>query len=115
MNTRENLLMLKFYDYKRFPYGFSRSGDFNLIQSAILENNGTLIKALTEGQVSNPSEEDKELINMIARGDISNETARVWLKYLNIKHTKISVSSSVTDKAVVEEADNWVNEEPFDD
>ena len=115
MNTRENLLMLKFYDYKKFPYGFSRSGDFNLSQSGILENNGTLIKALMEDQVSNPNKEDLNLKTMISSGDISNETARVWLKYLGIKHTKISVSSSVTGKAVAEETDNWVNEEPFDE
>ncbi len=115
MNTRENLLMLKFYDYKRFPYGFSRSGDFNLNQSGILEDNGTLIKALMEDQVSNPSEDDLLLKKMITTGDTSNETARVWLKYLGIKHTKISVSSSVVGKAVAEETDNWINEEPFDE
>lgn len=117
MNTRESWLKVKYFDFNKFPYGFSRSGDLNLAQSKILEDYGHLIKALLNNEVSDPTPEDIEIRNLIMSGDgENNEVARAWLKYLNVRHSKISVSSSVSDKER-EEAEtvvDWASDDAFE-
>ena len=102
MDTREYWLSRKFSDNKRFPYGFSKSGDFTLAESALLESNGQLISALLEDQVNNPNATDKKLLKAILSGaaESTNDIARVWLKYQRINHARVSlVTTKVRDES----------------
>ncbi len=83
MNARDFYLSRRFFDDQNFPYGFSRSGDFTVAEVKHLEQYGMLFKALTEGNVLNPSDEDSHFLQVIS-GEIQAETVaeKAWLKYL---------------------------------
>jgi len=83
MQTREYYLSRRFIDNKHFPYGFSRSGDFTIREVIELERFGSLYKALSEGTVINPSEDDELFLKVIA-GEVESVQPehKVWLKYL---------------------------------
>ncbi len=82
MQPRDFWLGKKFYDTRKFPYGFSRSGIFSFSQSQLLENKGRLLNALIEGKVSNPNTEDKAFLKAIENGIYTlNTETLVWSKY----------------------------------
>lgn len=83
MSSRENYLTKRFYDDKRYPYGFSRSGDFTKQEADILESKGAYFKALEEGVVTDLDEEDVRVIKVL-RGELQaqNLDEKTWLKYL---------------------------------
>ncbi|MET1255882.1 DUF413 domain-containing protein [Aliikangiella maris] len=115
MQTREFWLQKKFSDIAKFPYGFSRSGDFTIAQSMQLESNGNLIRALLNGEVSDPTDSDIELKNAIisANRDYS-ELAKIWIKYAGTHRSKISVSSSSSKNEFDESDSDWVSDEVID-
>mgnify|MGYP002637798151 CR=1 FL=1 len=84
MQTREYYLKKRFYDNKKFPYGFSRSGDFSIAEAQCLEKYGALYKALIENQVIDPSKSDLKLIKA-CQGPVKTMSfeEETWLKYLN--------------------------------
>ena len=47
--TRESLLKRSFNDFRNYPYGFARSGDFSIRESDALTQYGCLITALLNG------------------------------------------------------------------
>jgi hypothetical protein len=83
MQPREFYLRKRFFDDRHFPYGFSRSGDFTVSEVAQLEKYGNLFKALTDGQVSDPTDEDRHFLQVM-QGEVPAETLaeKAWLKYL---------------------------------
>jgi uncharacterized protein len=117
MNTREYWLSKKYFDLKKFPYGFSRSGDYTIEQSQKIESHGMLITALLDGQVSNPTEDDLMLVQQIRSGNAeNNELAKLWLKYLGINRMKISVSSSATKESAIElDEESWSDDESWEE
>ncbi|WP_444996524.1 DUF413 domain-containing protein [Aliikangiella sp. IMCC44359] len=114
MYDRDFWTQKRFSDNTKFPYGFSRSGDFTLKQSQLLEENGQFIIALLKNEVTNPSEEDIQLKDAILTGNKQySELAKVWLKYNEMNRRKISVSSS-TSKMDIAEVDDWEPDDPID-
>ncbi len=116
MNTREFWLSKRFSDVRRYPYGFSRSGDFTIRQSTILEQYGYLLTALINDEVSDPTPEDLELKQALLNNQPEySEIVSIWLKYRTINHIKISVSSSAKvadlddndDEELVTDLDEW--------
>lgn len=82
MSNRDSFLSKRYYDKKKYPYGFSRSGDFTKQEADILETKGSYFKALEEGVVTDLSEEDIRIIKVF-RGELEaqNLEERTWLKY----------------------------------
>ena len=111
MQTREYWLGRRFYDKQRYPFGFSRAGDFSIGQSKLLEEHGELIKALLEGQVSNPTIEDLQLKESIENNDSVNagELGRTWLKYTSVKREIVTVSAS-SSETVNQDDLEWVDD-----
>ncbi len=71
-----------FQDFKNYPYGFSRSGDFSIKESQVLESNGVWLAALADGKVEPESEEERRLISVIVGDQLPESTLeRVWIKY----------------------------------
>lgn len=79
---RETLLRKVYNDYRNYPYGFSRSGDFSIRESDALVKYGSLISALTAGEVEPTVEEDRNILAVIA-GEKEAETLveKAWVKY----------------------------------
>jgi len=123
MENREFWLQIPYDNLVKFPYGFARSGIFSLPQAQMLENNGCLIHALLNDQVSNPTQSDINLTNAINRGEIcDDEMVNVWLKYTRYSREILTLSdikekstdklqSVSNDKFVVTEDDKLLPEE----
>lgn len=113
--TREYWRNKSFQDRFNYPYGFSRSGDFTIKQSQLLEENGSLIEALLRDEVINPVKEDLILKKLILAGsNTDDELVNTWLKYAKIKARGKSMASfneggkkSVELELEVEVADEW--------
>lgn len=80
--TRDVLLRKPFNDFRNYPYGFARSGDFSIRESDALLHYGWLITALLNGELAPQTEEDRNLL-AVARGDQAPATAveKAWMKY----------------------------------
>jgi uncharacterized protein YifE (UPF0438 family) len=81
-NTRDNLLRKPFNDFRNYPYGFARSGDFSIRESDALLHYGCLITAMLAGELEPQAAEDKQLL-AVARGEQGASTAveKAWVKY----------------------------------
>ena len=84
--NREFFLAKRFYDKQKFPYNFSRSGDFTIFEANLLERFGSLFLALQQGLVTNPNKDDKRFLKVV-QGKLEPQTLeeRIWMKYLRIK------------------------------
>jgi uncharacterized protein YifE (UPF0438 family) len=80
--TRESLLKRPFNDFRNYPYGFSRSGDFSIRESDALTQYGVLISALLSGEYTPQNEEDEALL-AAARGEQApvSLVEKTWAKY----------------------------------
>jgi hypothetical protein len=110
MQSREFYLRKRFYDDRHFPYGFSRSGDFTVSEVAELEKFGNLFKALVDGQVSDPTEEDQHFLQVM-QGETPASTLaeKAWLKYL--KCCNRSPVWLTTRRAANDAEDDFVDDE----
>jgi uncharacterized protein YifE (UPF0438 family) len=81
--TRDQLVRKPFNDYKNYPYGFTRSGDFSIKEAGLLEKHGSLFLALTNGDISPANDDDKKFLEIINDvGDTDNDAFKIWVKYL---------------------------------
>lgn len=80
--TRDTLLRKPFNDFRYYPYGFARSGDFSIRESDGLLHYGCLISALLAGELAPQTDEDKHLL-AVARGEQAAVTPveKAWAKY----------------------------------
>ncbi|PYE32392.1 hypothetical protein DFP83_106119 [Idiomarina fontislapidosi] len=80
--TREFLLRKPFNDFRNYPYGFSRSGDFSIRESDALTQYGCLITALLQDELKPSCDEDISLLAS-ARGEQAPVTVveKAWAKY----------------------------------
>lgn len=76
-------LQKPFNDHKNYPYGFSRSGDFSIRESQLLQQKGNILKALWEGTLAPESDDEKAFVDML-KGNKAPETTeeKLWVKYL---------------------------------
>ena len=80
--TREILSKRLFSDPKHYPYGFGRSGDFSISESKMLQQRGSLIAALVDGELSPENEEEHGYLQA-AYGQREPVTSaeKAWVKY----------------------------------
>ncbi|MCU7553273.1 DUF413 domain-containing protein [Alteromonas sp. ASW11-19] len=80
--TRDSLVTRQFSDPKHYPYGFSRSGDFSISESKLLQQYGSLIAALVDGKLAPETEDDHGyLAAAFGQREPRNPVERVWVKY----------------------------------
>ncbi len=72
----------RFYAVEHFPYGISRSGEFNQKQAALLEEHGEAYLALHSGARLPVCDEEQGFV-MVCSGKKHPETdhERTWLRY----------------------------------
>lgn len=80
--NRDFITKKPFNDFKNYPYGFARSGDFSIREAELLSQHGSLIAALINGAVEPMSAEEQSLL-AVARGEKAAETTveKAWSKY----------------------------------
>lgn len=80
--TRDTLLRKPFNDFRNYPYGFARSGDFSIRESDALLHYGCLISALVAGEIEPQTDDDKALL-AVARCEqpAATPAEKAWVKY----------------------------------
>ena len=97
MKQRDYFLNKRYFDDSRFPYGFSRSGDFTINESKVLETKGSYFRALESDSILNPTE-DEIRVSKVFRGELeaSSFEEKTWMKYAKCKKKyKIGLRDSI--------------------
>lgn len=83
-----------FYGEPYFPYGLSRSGDFNRKQAALLESHGCAYEALHRGE-RQPQTPEEEAFVAMCHGDKAPETPheKAWALYLAKINSRVTASA----------------------
>lgn len=94
-------LQKRFQDFRNYPYGFSRSGDFSLKESQTLEQYGRLAAALADDLIA-PETEQETRLQAVIRGELEAESPleKVWMKYqkrINRPHVRALSAKSTSD------------------
>ncbi|RUO34149.1 DUF413 domain-containing protein [Aliidiomarina sanyensis] len=103
--TRDTLLRKPYNDFRNYPYGFARSGDFSIRESDALLHYGCLITAMLNGEFAPETAEDKALL-AVAKGEKAAETAveKAWVKY-QARINRPKVGSMYGRSKVVDDSD----------
>ncbi|CAB0151777.1 hypothetical protein PSI9734_02143 [Pseudidiomarina piscicola] len=80
--NRDLITKKSFNDFKNYPYGFARSGDFSIRESELLSKHGNLIAALLAGDIEPINSEEQSLL-AVARGEKAavSLVEKAWVKY----------------------------------
>jgi uncharacterized protein YifE (UPF0438 family) len=74
-----------FFDNKKFPRGFAKSGDFTLAEEGLLTRFGETMNLLETGELTAENEAEKQFLNELANPEATtNKMAKVWLKYVRL-------------------------------
>ncbi len=88
MLPREHYLKQSFQDAVNFPEGFEKGG-LSDIQARLVRKNGSLISALIEEEVSDPSADDLHILKVIANQSApKNPVEQAWVKYVSLVKAK---------------------------
>ncbi|OEF18604.1 hypothetical protein A1QK_04985 [Vibrio genomosp. F10 str. 9ZD137] len=75
----------RYYDNKKFPRGFAKSGDFTLAEEELLILYGDTMKALELGEIDPENAEEKHFIKTLKSPQkAKSKLEKVWLKYTQI-------------------------------
>ncbi|WP_323900433.1 MaoP family protein [Aeromonas hydrophila] len=75
----------RFNDFKHFPRGLRRSGEFTVAEADSLEKYGTAMLALYQGNLAPRDDVESAFIEQVKSGTAgSNPHAKVWFKYLKV-------------------------------
>lgn len=72
----------KFFDEKNYPHGFSRSGDYTVRESKVLEDYGTRLSLLAAKDVTPETPAEEHFVAVIYDDqDPDSFIEKTWLKY----------------------------------
>lgn len=75
----------RFYDNKKFPRGFAKSGDFTITEEDLLSRFGNTMLQLETGELSpTNSEEERFLAVLCNEKAAETKLEKVWLKYIHL-------------------------------
>jgi uncharacterized protein YifE (UPF0438 family) len=106
-----------FYDNKKFPRGFGKSGEFTLAEEQLLVRFGETMQNLENGELAPTTDAEKQFVAELNSEQVpSSKMAKVWIKYVRLArgrkrfHTlngrnKSDVSDDYTDDEVLVDED----------
>ncbi len=75
----------RFYDTKKFPRGFAKSGDFTLAEEDILTLYGETLNGLEAGTLQPENAEEQQFLKVLENPDLaSSKIEKAWLKYVRL-------------------------------
>jgi uncharacterized protein len=79
----------QFYDDQNFPRGFSRCGNFTLLEASILEQHGIVLKGLQNKSLEPQNEYQQQFVAVVTGAlEPTNAIERAWVKYLKLTTCK---------------------------
>ena len=109
MNTSNGIRQLgAFYDNQHYPRGFSRYGDFSIMQADVLHDYGMAMQLLAEGKITPINIEEEHFVKMSQGTSAPNSfIEKTWLHYKKMidAHKKfISAFESQPKSAYIQQA-----------
>ncbi|MCE0495115.1 DUF413 domain-containing protein [Vibrio salinus] len=79
----------RFYDTKKFPRGFAKSGDFTITEEDLLIHFGDTMLHIESGELSPVNNEEKHFLAVL-NNEKAAETKleKVWLKYIHLSRDR---------------------------
>lgn len=75
----------RFYDNKKFPRGFAKSGDFTLAEENILMLYGETLVGLESGVLAPANSEEQHFMQVVVNPDLAEtKIEKVWMKYVRL-------------------------------
>ncbi len=75
----------RFSDSKGFPRGFSKSGDFTILEDELLTTYGQTMLDLEQGILDPENSEEKHFLKVVKNpGKAKSKLERVWVKYTKL-------------------------------
>ncbi len=89
MNTEFRFGKKRFYDDQRFKRGFSKSGEFTLLESELLSLYGDTMKALDSGEIMPDNAEEQHFL-LVCSQQLAAESKleKVWTKYKQLTQSR---------------------------
>ena len=79
----------QFYDDQNFPRGFSRSGNFTLLEASILEQHGVVLKGLYNKTLAPQNTLQEQFVDVVCGSkEPTNPIEKAWVKYLKLTTCK---------------------------
>lgn len=78
-----------YFDDTHFPRGFSRSGEFTVAESLIMNDFGYTLKCLHDGVLMPENTEEKNFIEVVTgHKEAETQIEKTWMKYLRASMPK---------------------------
>jgi len=75
----------RFYDTKKFPRGFAKSGDFTLSEEDILTLYGETLSGLEAGTLQPENAEEQQFLKVLENPELAaSKIEKAWLKYVRL-------------------------------
>ncbi len=75
----------RFYDTKKFPRGFAKSGDFTLAEEDILTIYGETLSALETGTLQPENAEEQQFLKVLENPELAaSKIEKAWMKYVRL-------------------------------
>ncbi|MDE1513861.1 MULTISPECIES: DUF413 domain-containing protein [Vibrio] len=75
----------RFFDTKKFPRGFAKSGDFTLAEEEILSLYGNTMLGLESGELTPENDQEQHFIKVLENPDLAeHKLEKAWLKYTRL-------------------------------
>ncbi|WNJ97972.1 DUF413 domain-containing protein [Vibrio ruber] len=75
----------RFYDNKKFPRGFAKSGDFTLAEEELLIQFGETMSQLESGVLEPVNTDERRFLLVLEQPEkATTKLERVWLKYVRL-------------------------------
>lgn len=78
-----------YFDDIHFPRGFSRSGEFTVVESMLMNDFGYTLKCLHDGVLMPENVEEKRFIDVVTgTQEPQSQIEKTWMKYLRASMPK---------------------------
>ncbi|WP_432455574.1 DUF413 domain-containing protein [Agarivorans sp. QJM3NY_29] len=89
MNTEFRFGKKRFYDDQKFKRGFSKSGNFTLLEAELLSLYGETMKAINSGELLPESNQEQRFLLVCSQQlEASTKLEKVWLKYKTLTNAR---------------------------
>ncbi|SUQ32762.1 YifE [Vibrio furnissii] len=102
----------RFFDTKKFPRGFAKSGDFTLAEEDTLSLYGETLVGLETGALQPENAEEQHFMDVLVNPDLAqSKIERVWMKYVRLSRGRKRFHT-LNGRNKPDAADDYTDDEP---
>ncbi|WGY45715.1 MULTISPECIES: DUF413 domain-containing protein [unclassified Vibrio] len=101
-----------FFDTKKFPRGFAKSGDFTLGEETLLTQYGDTMLGLESGVLQPENAEEQRFLQVLDNPDLAeSKIEKVWMKYVRLSRGRKRFHT-LNGRNKPDAADDYTDDEP---